>query len=349
MAEYCRLRVYWTRDSSSYFRLIEARVENIVRAICQKEGIGSQNIQVMSGGQVNQVFLVDGAHVVRIGAREDAHQRLKHESELLTSLAGKVPVAKIEAFGLLDGYAYQIQQFMPGQKLYSVWKNLRADVQESIAAEIAASLKVIHAIHAPYFGSGHEDTPHFDTWGAYLKAKFDRTLSEIRALHIQMEPGFLEMAESFFEEHQAALDAGSPVLIHGDLSLMNILVHNSKVSALIDFEYALQAPPDYELWVMEAFSLYPNDYAEDDQERFCTADFANFIPLLRKHYPALFETPRLRERMDLYQVDAALGSYLAWRKDNLNTLPPDRMAAKMFYMARITNFLFRNGARMFHR
>ena len=322
-------------------------MENIVKAICQKEGIGCQKIQVMSGGLVNQVFLVDGAHIVRIGAREDAYQRLKHESELLTSLAGKIPVANIEAFGLLDGYVYQVQKYVPGQKLYSVWKNLRADVQESIATEIAAALKVIHAIRAPNFGSGLANTPHFDTWGAYLRAKFNQTLDEIRALHIQMEPGFLEMAQGYFDEHQAALEGGTPVIIHGDLSLMNILVHNSKVSALIDFEYTLQAPPDYELLVIEAFCLYPNDYAEEEREAYCAADFANFIPLLRKHYPALFETPRLRERMNLYQVSAALGNYLAWRKDNLSTIPPEKMVAKMFYMARITNFLFRNGAHMF--
>jgi hypothetical protein len=98
---------------------------------------------------------------------------------------------------------------------------------------------------------------------------------------------------------------------------------------------------------MESFCLYPNDYAEDENEVFCTADFASFIPLLRKHYPALFETPHLRERVNIYHLEAALSNYLAWRKDNLSTIPPDRMAAKEFYMARTTNFIFRHGARMF--
>ena len=143
------------------------------------------------------------------------------------------------------------------------------------------------------------------------------------------------------------LQAGVPVLVHGDLSLVNILADQGKLSALLDFEYALQAPADYELWVTESFCLYPNDYAEEDHEDYCSADFASFIPLLRKHYPALFEIPHLRERVNIYHLAAALSNYLAWRKDNLSRIPPDKMAAKEFYMARITNFIFRNGTRMF--
>ncbi len=92
---------------------------------------------------------------------------------------------------------------------------------------------------------------------------------------------------------------------------------------------------------MEAFCLYPNDWAEEINEVYCTADFASFIPLLRRHYPALFEIAHLRTRVNLYQLASALSSYLAWRKDNLSTIPPERMAAKEFYMARITNFIFR--------
>jgi len=55
----------------------------------------------------------------------------------------------------------------------------------------------------------------------------------------------------------------------------------------------------------------------------------------------------VRERLNLYHIESALSSYLAWRKDNLSTIPPDRMAAKEFYTARITNFMFRHGVRMF--
>jgi len=51
--------------------------------------------------------------------------------------------------------------------------------------------------------------------------------------------------------------------------------------------------------------------------------------------------------MHPYHLAGALGSYLAWRKDNLDRIPSDQTAAKDFYMARISNFVFRNGIRLF--
>jgi Ser/Thr protein kinase RdoA (MazF antagonist) len=162
-----------------------------------------------------------------------------------------------------------------------------------------------------------------------------------------MAPGYLEMAQVYFDEHLPLLEAGTPTLVHGDLTLMNILVERGKITAILDFEYAMQAPSDYELWPLEAFCLYPNDWAEEDHEVCCTADYAGLFPLLQKHAPELFETPHLRERMNCYQLEATLGSYLAWRKDHLDSIPPERLAAKEFYMARITNFIFRHGVRMF--
>ncbi len=322
-------------------------VENLVRAICQKEGLNGQNIQVLKGGQVNQVFRIDGEYVLRIGAREDAFERLKHETELIQSLANKIPVPRIYAFGQQDDRVYQIQQFIPGQKLYSIWKNLAPDMQENICAELAAHLKILHSVIFPYFGYAHQDTKRYDAWSDFLSEKFQHTLEEIRTLNLRMAPGFLELAVDYFDEHKHVLQHGIPALVHGDLSLMNILVDNGGISAILDFEYSLQAPIDYELWTMEAFCLYPNDYAEEDNEFFSTADFASFIPLLRKHYSALFETRYLRERLNLYHLESALSSYLAWRKDNLSTIPPDKMAAKGFYMARITNFISSHGTRMF--
>ncbi len=320
---------------------------NNARAICLKEGLAARSLQALGGGQVNQVFLVDGEYVLRIGGREDAFSRLKRETDLLQSLAGKIPVPKIHAFGELDGWVYQIQAYIPGQKLYMVWKDLRSADQEAIVADLAAALKVIHGTGFQDYGNYREENKRYLSWSDYILGKFEQTLVAIRALNLRMAPGFLEMAQAYFDDHRQVLQGGSPALVHGDLSMVNILVEGRRLSALLDFEYALQAPADYELSVMEAFCLYPDDWAEEENEHFCTADYASFFPLMRKHYPALFEIEHLRERVNLYQLGAALSSYVAWRKDNLKTIPPEKMAAKEFYMARITNFVFRHGVRMF--
>ncbi len=324
-----------------------AYVETIIREICRQESIACQTVQVLQGGQVNAVYRIDDAYVLRIGARENAWQRLQHETALLQSLAADMPVPRVYAFGQQDGFVYQIQQYIAGQSLFSQWKTLPTQVQEKLVAELATYLKILHNRTCPYFGQGHEDTPAYASWADLLVAKFQQTVDELAALQIRMMPGFLELAVSYFEEHKHLLQAGVPVLTHGDLTLANILVDEGKISALLDFEYSLQAPKDYELGVIEAFCLYPNDWAAEGNEIYCTTDFASFIQLLRKEYPELFEIPHLRERVNLYHLTGNLSSYLAWRKDNLSTIPPEQMAAKGFYMAHITNFSSDKGIKMF--
>ncbi|MBN1371628.1 MAG: aminoglycoside phosphotransferase family protein [Anaerolineaceae bacterium] len=322
-------------------------MEELIRAICAQEKIPASEIRMLTGGQVNRVYGVDERYVVRVGRREDAFQRLRRETDLLRSLEGQIPVPRVYAFGEFEGDVYQIQEFRPGKKLYAVWKELDAWTQEAIVADLAAALKTLHNQKLTSFGLGREDAPTFACWPDFLQAKFQRTLDEIEMLKIRMAPGVVGAAAEYIQAHRQVLEGGTPTLVHGDLTLVNVLVHGGRLSAILDMEYSLQAPRDYELWVMEAFCIYPNDYAEEGNEVFCSADFANFCVLMRKHYPEVFETPHLRERLNLYQLDAALGSYLGWRKANLDTIPPERMAAKEFYMARIRNFLFPQGARMF--
>jgi len=93
-------------------------MDHLIRAICQKEGLRPGVIQPLQGGQVNQVYRIDHDYVLRIGEREGAFQRLKSETGLLQSLAGELPVPEIVAFGEQEDKAYQIQKFVPGQKLH---------------------------------------------------------------------------------------------------------------------------------------------------------------------------------------------------------------------------------------
>jgi aminoglycoside phosphotransferase (APT) family kinase protein len=319
----------------------------LAREICRKEGLAAHSLQPLSGGQVNAVFAVDDAYVLRIGARENALRRLQVETQLLRSLEGEIPVAKVYAFGEHAGAVYQVQQRLPGEKLYLVWKDLSPSAQEAVAADLAQAMQVLHRRAAPHIGPAGEAPSAAASWADYLAQDFARTLAGYQALGLSIAPGFVELAQDYYDRHIHLLADSVATLTHADLSLVNLLVQDGRLSAILDFEYAVYAPKDYELLVLEAFCLYPNDWAEEEHEHFCSADFATLLPLLQKHYPALFAIPHLRERVNLYHIHSALSSHLAWRRANLATLPPETMAAKGFYMARISNFTFGHGVRMF--
>ena len=301
----------------------------------------------MKGGQVNRVFRVDREYVVRIASREDAFQRLKRESELVRQLSGQIPLPEILACGEQEGAAYQVQRFVRGERLYSTWPDLRPRAQGKIVAELAAYLRALHALPFADYGYAYAGAPRFASWPEFLSARLAKVLAEIDALQIRVLPGILELAVEHFERRKDVLNGGSPVLVHGDLWLGNILVEKGRISAILDLEYAVQAPLDYELLKLEDFCLYPNDYAEEEGRVYSVADFAGFFKLLREAYPALFEIEHLRARMDLYHLVAALSDYLEWRKDNLATIPPESLAAKEFYLARVSNFIFERGVRGF--
>ena len=329
---------------------MEPAAEYFVQAICQRERIAVETIQLLSGGMVNQVFLVNGQYVVRIGARENAFERLRYEAELLQQLAGQIPVPAVLAFGEQEQRAYQIQEFVRGQKLYLIWDQLGSAGQERLVAEFAGYRQILGAVRFADFGMVFEPAQRCASWEAFLSAKFQRTLAEISALQIHVEPGFAELAQQYFAEYRHTLAGDISALVHGDLWLGNILVDEGRISALLDFEFALHAPPDYELHILESFCLYPNDYAEEDaavSRTFSTADFSGFFKLLRKYDAGLFETPHLRERVNLYHLLSTLTSYLEWRKVNHATIPYHQPAARGFYMPKITNFTSNHSARLF--
>ena len=119
--------------------------------------------------------------MLRIGSREDAFQRLKRETELLQRLAGRLPVPIIVAFGEQDGLIYQIQHFVPGQKLHAAWKSLSPSVKDSIVAELAAALKTLHKAN---FSASQAGSQPPGSWKDLFSAKFMRALDEIKTLRI---------------------------------------------------------------------------------------------------------------------------------------------------------------------
>lgn len=324
--------------------------EDCVRAVCQRERIAVETMQPLTGGLVNQVILVNDRYVVRLGSREDAFERLRCETELLQQLAGQVPVPQILAFGQQDERVYQIQQYVRGQKLYLIWDQLSSAAQERLAAEFAGYRRVLGTARFADFGLISEPKRRCASWEAYFGAKLQRTLEEINDLRIHIAPGFLELAQEYFEANRHTLASEISTLVHGDLWLGNVLVDQERITALIDFEFALHAPPDYELHILEAFCLYPNDYAEEDpavSRTYTAADFVGFFRLVHQYDPALFETPHLRERVNLYHLQATLSSYLEWRKQERDRIPYSQPAAKGFYTARIANFTSNHAVHLF--
>ena len=313
-----------------------------IEAICQKEKLAAESIMRLDGGQINHVFLIDEKYIVRASARKNAYARLKQETELLQSIADDVPVPKMLALGQYENHIYQIQKFVRGKPLHRVWQGLPPDQKDRILGEFASYLKLLHERTFLQFGyyCDNERTP---SWLECCEREFYDAIEGIQSVNLDVPDIVLHKIVEYFEHHKHVLQAATPVLVHRDLWPGNILVEDGKITAILDFEFSMQAPRDYELLLIEQFCLYPNDFVEEDNEIYTTADFADYVQLLKRHYRELFAVPNLRERLNLYHIIYSLSVYVAWYKEQPLTTErrlPIQPLAKAF------NFLSEHGTRM---
>ncbi len=318
---------------------------DVARAICRKEGLGEGTLRPLSGGQTNLLFVVDGRYVIRLAAEGGSGERLEREAELIRALEGQIPVPSIRACGRHEGAAYQVQQFVPGGPLHRAWRGLAWQEKDRIVGELAEYLKILHSSAGQGLSRWRGGEQH-TSWLALCEAELRAALADVERLGLGIAPGFVALAARYFDCNKQALEDSVPALVHGDLWPGNVLIRNGRIAAILDWESARQAPKDYELLRLEQFGLYPNDYAAEGDEVYCTGDFGDLFQLLRKHYPELFAIPRLRERLGLYHVLDGLSSYVGWAKGSPEAARQD---LPIYPVAKISNIILDHGARMFYR
>jgi aminoglycoside phosphotransferase (APT) family kinase protein len=318
-------------------------LEDVIAAICKNEAIYPHSITPLSGGQVNQVYRINESLILRIGGRGDAYQRFSRETRIIQDLQNQIPIAGITAFGVYENWVYQVQPYVVGEKLYRVWKGAAGKQKDSLIRQLTTCMRTLHARRFPAFGSAYDPGNTQTSWPAYFDNLFHQTLKDLRTHKLSFPADLLMDVEHFYDKNKHFLQEDTPCLVHADLNPGNILVNDGHITAILDFEYAMAAPREYECVGIEQFCLYPNDYAELEYEIYTTADFADYFQRIVRFYPDVFASPHLRQRVDLYAIESGIHSFLEWGKEH----PVMSADARMHPVARAANFMVRNGARLF--
>ncbi|MEM2906069.1 MAG: aminoglycoside phosphotransferase family protein [Candidatus Bathyarchaeia archaeon] len=291
---------------------------------------------------MNSLYGVDDRYVVRIGRREDALRRFESEMNLFQRIGDQMPVPKVLALGEEGRSAYQVQQFIRGERLSQAWLRLDATSKQRVLEALVRYLRVLHANRFSAFGYLHSSSK-FKTWPEYWENEMTTVRRDLSTIETYLPDEIMELLTSSFVDSKGLLDDSVASLVYGDLWPGNVLVRGSEVVGLLDFESAMQAPAEYELVSLEKFCLYPNDYGTEGP-RVSSCDFADFVLLFKRQYPELFQIDDLRRRLDLYQSIVALRSHIGYLKRNVK-------APKRHFpinpIAKVTNFLFEDGARAF--
>jgi aminoglycoside phosphotransferase (APT) family kinase protein len=282
-----------------------------VEQVLARHGLGPvRSIRRLEGGQINAAYLVNGDMVLRVRPVGKDGAAFRKERALFERLRGQVPVPEVVALdesGEALPAAYLICRRAPGESLARVWLGAGPRQRAWLLGQLAELLRAVHAVDFPACGdlTGGELQPA-PSWRDYLAGRFRRRLAIVRAL-----PGapreLLNAVEAFHRGGAPALEAGSARLVHRDLHFGNVLAEENRITALLDFEAAVAAPPDYELDQLARFLRWPSLFLTEMPGVEAEA-FRGVWSGLRGAYPELFQAPQLATRLAVYALEYDLAA-----------------------------------------
>lgn len=196
---------------------------------------GSKDIeikQIEGKGEVNRVYLVElnkKKMVIRIND-EDELPRFKKEAWCMKEAAKKgINCTKTIKTRTNNGHAFMILDYVSGINGKEIIKN-----KEYIWQIIGSYAKKLNSISTDGFGENMTAPGIFsDNWERYLNYNIESLNSKDKLLSLGIIDGIQSKSikEKFIRLNNVEFDFG---LIHGDLSLENVIVEGNKIT-LIDW------------------------------------------------------------------------------------------------------------------
>lgn len=248
----------------------------------------------------NEVWFA-GDLVVRVNRQPN--QRLRREATLGPMLPPAVRYPEVVAYGGQLGADWLILKRRPGTALSRAWPTLEWPERRAAIRQLAEILQALHQVVAPHDLTRLDPPQLVGGEGLYPVEPVLVALDRARSL-AHVDHYVLDELRRIVEADARHLEPfHQPTLVHGDLTFENVLWDGERISALLDFEWSHQAPPDMELDILLRFCSFPYLHVAEDYEHLTRADDYAPIPWwLADDYPTLFATPHLFERLRIYSI-----------------------------------------------
>jgi aminoglycoside phosphotransferase (APT) family kinase protein len=209
-------------------------------------------LELMANGWDNVMCRLGTDLLVRLPRREMGGRLVRHEQRWLPVLAPRLPLpvpAPVRIGLPADGYpwSWSIVPSLPGQVA-----GITPPADPASAATTLGAF--LRALHTP----APEDAPVNPVRGVPLSARGDAVASNMTILGDRIDR---ETVQARWDEalRVPAWD-GPPLWLHGDLHPANILVHDGRISGVIDFGDITSGDPATDLAV--AWSLIAAEHRE---------------------------------------------------------------------------------------
>lgn len=296
--------------------------ESIARQILQRNGLNGRGLQ-RAPSTSNEVFLADD-HVIRINRDRGNAARLLREAELCLALPRLVWTPEIVEYGRENGTAFLIVRRKRGRTLARWWPDMRPGQRRDAVEQLAACMRAIHSTAVPEGLDPIMETPQLLGSAGNPSLPVLHGLQRLRSI-ASVDSSLIDELESKVHSLATSIELFPDTgLVHGDLSLENVLWDGSSVSAVLDFEWARGAPRELDLDVLCRFLVLPDLHVpEAYRGRVGPDDYREVIGWLAESYPELFSPAELDRRLALFAIAYEVRAVLANPpKGPADRLPP---------------------------
>lgn len=204
------------------------------------------------GGWSNATWLASG-RVLRL-ATQPGNENLSREAKIAALLPPEAGYPRIIETGITLGHPWMLVEELPGRCLGAAWDGLDWEARVTAIRGLWEKAQAVHKISAESVRGIARTRAWFNSCDP---AEADESLRRL-------------VGQGCFTYHQGAvlrryladfwreLPNAKHVLVHGDLTFDNAMWHQGRVSALLDFEFALTAPAELDLNTLLCQALTPD-------------------------------------------------------------------------------------------
>lgn len=273
------------KDTKNYESVIE-------RIIANNEILKGKSYTPINSGFTNTIYAIDN-YIVRICTNPNNEERFMKEIEFYNDNQDNNGIPKLFVSDItkeIVPYYYEIMEKVSGQTLYEIWNFLSNKERKEMAIRIINILKPLHL----------KEVNDYDFLN-YIKKKII-DLKDKCNLDEDLFKLLIELANKYFQENKFGL-------IHGDLHFDNFIYDGINLY-LIDFEYNMPAPIDYEFRIFNTCKILPYLWASSKTDMITIEDdYQDLIDMVLDNYPELANIKYIKERLEFYSIIELLNNY----------------------------------------
>lgn len=278
-----------------------------VNEILKSSGVAVNTVKLYWENGNVAAYLIDGKYILKVSASA-LDEQTKHNRVKSLRLVPKIHLSG--SFAVSDcEYYYVMTDYIQGVELWSAAQNLTDKEQYNIGKEIAQFLNELHSITGDSYDIGHYIPTIPGCSKSWKEGHIDYTaVLKDGISRMDIEADNEKLISEAFDYIYTNIDSlkyqEGAKLLHNDFHPKNIIVHEGRLSGVIDWECSQFGEADFDLTHLFCWCIYPENYLLQEN------NLEILIKSVIEHLRILSVIPDMEKRMTIYQLEHELNQLL---------------------------------------